>query len=58
MKKSLIILASLLFCGQISAQTSVKGLIKKAGTLIDSIAAMATRTTGSSIPLLACACKT
>ena len=42
MKKSLIILASLLFCGQISAQTSVKGLIKTAGTLIDSIAAMAT----------------
>ena len=37
MKKSLVILASLFLCAQAPAQTGVTGLIKKVGTLIDSM---------------------
>ena len=37
MKKLLVILASLFLCVQAPAQTSVTRLIKKVGTLIDSM---------------------
>ena len=37
MKKSFVILASLFLCAQAPAQTGVTGLIKKVGTLIDSM---------------------
>ena len=37
MKKSLIIFVSLFLCGQAPAQTSVKDLVRKVGTMIDSM---------------------